>query len=289
MSLVLPGLLFERLSSFPFGTRSPKMPIPVDTAKSISKKRKRKHGGSARAAAEEDVPAKPAAVSETPEKEVTSAKKKKNSAKEAATLKKRKVEKPVSEEEESDEGSDDDAAPAQDEDSDAEDAEQEESAGQDEDLPSADPVRLPQVEGEAQKFTELNLSEKTMKAIQEMGFENMTEIQQRAIPPLLAGRDVLGAAKTGSGKTLSFLIPAIEMLSSLRFKPRNGKLGLGIEWFFSGSVQWLMCLSPQVPVSLLSPPHVSWLCKYFRWPVNSASSSKCYISSCRICPELTST
>jgi ATP-dependent RNA helicase DDX18/HAS1 len=50
----------------------------------------------------------------------------------------------------------------------------------------------------------------------------MTEIQRRGIPPLLAGRDVLGAAKTGSGKTLSFLIPAVEMLHSLRFKPRNG-------------------------------------------------------------------
>lgn len=38
----------------------------------------------------------------------------------------------------------------------------------------------------------------------------------------MAGKDVLGAAKTGSGKTLAFLIPAIEILSSLRFKPRNG-------------------------------------------------------------------
>lgn len=74
----------------------------------------------------------------------------------------------------------------------------------------------------AQAFTELNLSEKTMKAIDELGFTKMTEIQRRAIPPLLAGKDVLGAAKTGSGKTLAFLTPAIEMLSSLRFKPRNG-------------------------------------------------------------------
>lgn len=73
-----------------------------------------------------------------------------------------------------------------------------------------------------EKFSELNLSEKTMKAIEEMNFETMTEIQRRGIPPLLAGRDVLGAAKTGSGKTLSFLIPAVEMLYSLRFKPRNG-------------------------------------------------------------------
>jgi superfamily II DNA/RNA helicase len=38
-----------------------------------------------------------------------------------------------------------------------------------------------------------------------MGFDTMTEIQQRAIPPLMAGRDVLGAAKTGSGKTLAFV------------------------------------------------------------------------------------
>ncbi|KAI1363246.1 P-loop containing nucleoside triphosphate hydrolase protein [Xylaria arbuscula] len=75
----------------------------------------------------------------------------------------------------------------------------------------------------AEKFTELNLSERTLRAIQEeMKFETMTPIQRRAVPPLLAGRDVLGAAKTGSGKTLAFLLPAIEMLHSLKFKPRNG-------------------------------------------------------------------
>ncbi|KAF2786709.1 DEAD-domain-containing protein [Melanomma pulvis-pyrius CBS 109.77] len=73
-----------------------------------------------------------------------------------------------------------------------------------------------------EKFSELNLSDRTNEAIKEMGFETMTEIQRRAIPPLMAGKDVLGAAKTGSGKTLAFLIPAIEMLSAMRFKPRNG-------------------------------------------------------------------
>lgn len=90
------------------------------------------------------------------------------------------------------------------------------------DLPTNVAATFPQTEDAPKKFTELNLSEKTMKAIEDMKFENMTEIQQRGIPPLLAGRDVLGAAKTGSGKTLAFLIPAVEMLSSLRFKPRNG-------------------------------------------------------------------
>ncbi|KAK5049472.1 ATP-dependent RNA helicase [Exophiala bonariae] len=89
-------------------------------------------------------------------------------------------------------------------------------------LPTDAEPSLPGADARPQKFSELNLSEKTMKAIAEMKFETMTEIQQRGIPPLMAGRDVLGAAKTGSGKTLAFLIPAVEMLSALRFKPRNG-------------------------------------------------------------------
>lgn len=73
-----------------------------------------------------------------------------------------------------------------------------------------------------ENFTDIGLSEKTLKGIEEMGFTKMTQVQARTIPPLLAGRDVLGAAKTGSGKTLAFLIPALEMLYSLKFKPRNG-------------------------------------------------------------------
>jgi ATP-dependent RNA helicase DDX18/HAS1 len=88
------------------------------------------------------------------------------------------------------------------------------------DLPSGGEVSLPGAE--PQTFAELNLSDKTMKGLETMGFSNMTEIQRRGIPALLTGRDVLGAAKTGSGKTLAFLIPAIEMLHALRFKPRNG-------------------------------------------------------------------
>ena len=71
-------------------------------------------------------------------------------------------------------------------------------------------------------FQDLNLSSQTLKAIDKMGFTKLTPVQARTIPPLLAGRDVLGAAKTGSGKTLAFLLPAIEILHSLKFKPRNG-------------------------------------------------------------------
>ena len=74
-------------------------------------------------------------------------------------------------------------------------------------------------------FASLGLSKHTAKAIQDLGFTQMTEIQTRCIPACLSGRDILGAAKTGSGKTLAFLIPAIELLYRLKFKP---KLGTGI-------------------------------------------------------------
>ena len=118
-----------------------------------------------------------------------------------------------------DEGSDDDdAGPELENDG----LETQESQVAESDLPSESVPSLPGASTMPQKFAELNLSDKTMKAIEEMKFDTMTEIQQRGIPPLLAGRDVLGAAKTGSGKTLAFLIPAVEMLSALRFKPRNG-------------------------------------------------------------------
>lgn len=75
---------------------------------------------------------------------------------------------------------------------------------------------------EPKNFSDLSLSEQTLNAIKDMGFTEMTQIQARSIPPLLAGRDVLAGAKTGSGKTLAFLIPAVEMLRALKFKPRNG-------------------------------------------------------------------
>lgn len=55
-----------------------------------------------------------------------------------------------------------------------------------------------------------------------MGYELMTEVQARTIPPLLTGRDVLGAARTGSGKTLSFLVPCVELLHAAHWAPRNG-------------------------------------------------------------------
>lgn len=66
------------------------------------------------------------------------------------------------------------------------------------------------------------VSEKTLNAIRDMNFTHMTEIQAKAIPHLLEGKDLVGSAKTGSGKTMAFLIPAIELMFKLKFMPRNG-------------------------------------------------------------------
>ena len=62
-------------------------------------------------------------------------------------------------------------------------------------------------------FTELPLSTVLQRKLAAAQFINLTPIQQGAIPPALEGRDVIGTAQTGTGKTLAFLIPLIEMLN----------------------------------------------------------------------------
>ena len=63
-------------------------------------------------------------------------------------------------------------------------------------------------------FTELNLSKEVQRAISEMGFEEATPIQSLAIPHILAGKDILGQAQTGTGKTCAFGIPAVDMINT---------------------------------------------------------------------------
>ena len=66
------------------------------------------------------------------------------------------------------------------------------------------------------RFDELDLSKEMQKAVADMGFETLTPIQSESIPPILEGKDVIGQAQTGTGKTLAFGLPIIEML------PRKG-------------------------------------------------------------------
>ena len=61
-------------------------------------------------------------------------------------------------------------------------------------------------------FSELRLSSALQQKLATANFTTLTPIQERAIPPALEGKDVIGTAQTGTGKTLAFLIPLIEML-----------------------------------------------------------------------------
>lgn len=70
------------------------------------------------------------------------------------------------------------------------------------------------------KFSDLILNPKVLKAIDEAGYETPTPIQAGAIPPALDGRDVLGIAQTGTGKTASFTLPLITMLARGRARAR---------------------------------------------------------------------
>jgi len=70
------------------------------------------------------------------------------------------------------------------------------------------------------KFSDLKLDPKVLKAIAEAGYETPTPIQEQAIPHALEGRDVLGIAQTGTGKTASFTLPLINRLARGRARAR---------------------------------------------------------------------
>src|SRR5260370_9888768 len=70
------------------------------------------------------------------------------------------------------------------------------------------------------KFNELGLSEKVLKAVEASGYDTPTPIQEQAIPHALEGRDVLGIAQTGTGKTAAFTLPMLSRLEKGRAKAR---------------------------------------------------------------------
>jgi len=70
------------------------------------------------------------------------------------------------------------------------------------------------------EFSQLGLSPTTLKAVADTGYTTATPIQASAIPVALAGRDVLGIAQTGTGKTAAFTLPMIDRLSSGRARAR---------------------------------------------------------------------
>ena len=69
-------------------------------------------------------------------------------------------------------------------------------------------------------FADLGLSEEVMRAVSDAGYTDPTPIQKGAIPNVLMGRDILGCAQTGTGKTASFTLPMIDILASGRARAR---------------------------------------------------------------------
>jgi len=97
-----------------------------------------------------------------------------------------------------------------------------------------------------QYFRDLPLSPEVMKGIEDLGFSNLFPIQAQAIIPLLEGKDVIGQAQTGTGKTAAFGIPMIE-----RLDPKDNR------------VQGLV-LEPTRELAVQVADHMSWYGKYAR-------------------------
>ncbi len=72
------------------------------------------------------------------------------------------------------------------------------------------------------QFNQLNLIDPLLRAVRDQGYTEPTPIQEQAIPPLLAGRDVIGLAQTGTGKTAAFALPVLQHLVEADMNPKQG-------------------------------------------------------------------
>jgi ATP-dependent RNA helicase DeaD len=79
---------------------------------------------------------------------------------------------------------------------------------------------LPSPTDSSPKFTDLGLPESLLRALTAVGYESPSPIQAATIPPLMAGRDVLGQAQTGTGKTAAFALPILASIDPAQVKPQ---------------------------------------------------------------------
>jgi superfamily II DNA/RNA helicase len=86
------------------------------------------------------------------------------------------------------------------------------------DIQAQESAEIPQIQ--TKTFDDLGLSADTLKAVKETGYTTPTPIQAQAIPEVLKGRDVLGIAQTGTGKTAAFTLPMIDILAAGRARAR---------------------------------------------------------------------
>ena len=69
-------------------------------------------------------------------------------------------------------------------------------------------------------FADLGLSQAALAAVDRLGYENPTPVQEQAIPLVLKGRDLIAAASTGTGKTAAFLLPVLSVLPRVKGRGR---------------------------------------------------------------------
>ncbi|KAJ5794198.1 Helicase C-terminal [Penicillium paradoxum] len=88
-------------------------------------------------------------------------------------------------------------------------------------------IRGSNVPTPVQKWSQCGLGVQTLDVIHKLGYENLTSIQAQAIPTIMSGRDVIGVAKTGSGKTVAFLVPMFRHIKDQRpLANMDGPIGL---------------------------------------------------------------
>ena len=74
-------------------------------------------------------------------------------------------------------------------------------------------------------FSTLGLSQPLLQAIEDQGYSQPTDIQEKAIPVVLQGKDLMAAAATGTGKTASFVLPLLELFTSeLQYQVRAKRI-----------------------------------------------------------------
>ena len=81
-------------------------------------------------------------------------------------------------------------------------------------------AEIPETDTPSIKFTDLNLPEPLLRVLSDIGYESPSPIQAQTIPALLAGRDMIGQAQTGTGKTAAFALPALARIDPSQFAPQ---------------------------------------------------------------------
>ena len=95
------------------------------------------------------------------------------------------------------------------------------------------------------RFEELGIGPEIMRAVKKMGFEEASPIQAKAIPVMMSGRDLIGQAQTGTGKTAAFGIPLLEKID-----PKNKKLQAIV-----------LCPTRELAIQVADPPS----CLVYAW------------------------